>query len=298
MWGVVATVKAPVEKVLAFVAHHLSLGAGHVWIYFDDPEDPAHEAVKRLPKVTATRCDAAWWQARGARPERHQNRQVKNARQAYLACRLPWIAHLDCDEFLAPLRPVDEILAEIPPEQIMVRAEPHEAVHDPALPDEIFTARLFRAALKGGHAPLLSQVIGGYADVLPNGLMSHHVGKAFFRTGIKALSPRLHGAFVNGTRLPGPPFHPDLRLLHFHAQDRAAWQAALPYRLTRGAYQYAPALQSFLMAATPGQVDDFYRKTQMLNADQERMLRSANRLAEADLRLRDKVAALPGGAGT
>ena len=37
-WSLVATVKAPEEKVLAFAAHHLSLGANHLWLYFDDPD--------------------------------------------------------------------------------------------------------------------------------------------------------------------------------------------------------------------------------------------------------------------
>ena len=55
-WAVVATVKAAEEKVLAFVAHHLSLGAARIYLYFDDPDDPAHAAVAGLHRVTATRC--------------------------------------------------------------------------------------------------------------------------------------------------------------------------------------------------------------------------------------------------
>ena len=38
-WAVVATVKAPQDKVLACVAHHLSIGAAQVFLYFDDPDD-------------------------------------------------------------------------------------------------------------------------------------------------------------------------------------------------------------------------------------------------------------------
>ena len=235
---------------------------------------------------------AAHWARIGRRPDRHQNRQSRNAQDAYRACTQPWLAHLDVDEFLLPDLPPGEILAGLPRHQAMLRAEPFEAMHDPTLPDDIYTARLFRGALRDPHAALRPAVLGPYAGVLPQAMLSHLAGKAFFRTGIKGLSPRLHGAFLNGERLPGPPFDPRLRLLHFHAQDRAAWQAALPFRLTRGAYQYHPELQSHLAAATPEQVAAFYATTQELTADSIAVLRKAGRLVEADLHLADKVAQL------
>ena len=291
-WGLVATVKAPKSKLLAFLAYHLDLGAGHVWLYFDDPDDPACAAVSDLAHVTAIACDAAHWARIGRRPDRHQNRQSRNAQDAYRACTLPWLAHLDVDEFLLADLPPGEILAGLPRHQAMLRAEPFEAMHDPTLPDDIYTARLFRGALRDPHAALRPAVLGPYAGVLPQAMLSHLAGKAFFRTGINGLSPRLHGAFLNGERLPGPPFDPRLRLLHFHAQDRAAWQAALPFRLTRGAYQYHPDLQSHLAAATPEQVTAFYATTQELTADSIAVLRKAGRLVEADLNLADKVAQL------
>ncbi len=107
-WGLVTTVKAPPEKVLAFVAHHLSLGCARIWLYFDDPEDPAFDAIADLPHVTAVRCDAEHWEKLRTRPERHQNRQVKNAQATWKACRLPWLGHIDVDEFLWPSLPVSK----------------------------------------------------------------------------------------------------------------------------------------------------------------------------------------------
>ncbi len=294
-WGLVATVKAAPEKVAAFVAHHLSLGAARIWLYFDDPDDAAFDLVARIPQVTATRCDTDHWERLRTRPERHQNRQSRNAQAAYKACLLPWIGHVDVDEFLWPSRPgetVAGILGTLPPDQLTLRMEPFEAMHDPSLPDDVFTARLFRGPLKQRFAHLREPVLGSYAAILPEGHLSHTNGKSFFRTGIQQLSPRLHGAFLNGERLSGPAFDRRLRLLHFHAQDREAWLNALPFRLTRGAYQYHAEMQAHLANAGPEEIGFFYDRTQLLTADLASLLTGEGRLVEADLGLRNRIAAL------
>jgi hypothetical protein len=109
------------------------------------------------------------------------------------------------------------------------------------------------------------------------------VGKAIFRTGVAGLSLRLHGAFLNGSRLRGPAFSREIVLLHCHAQNKAAWRDALDFRLTRGAYQYQPALQAFLAGASPDELDLFWRETQILSPEKQALLRGAGRLVEADL---------------
>jgi hypothetical protein len=291
-WALVATVKAPEDKVLAFVAHHLGLGAQRIFLYFDDPEDPAHAAVAGLPRVTATRCTPAYWAQRNGRHDRHQNRQARNARDAYQRAGTDWLGHLDVDEFLHARRPVADVLADLPGTDQVLRLEPFEAMHDPALPDDIFTARAFRGSLKGVPDALRHRVLGRHAGVIPDGLLSHAVGKVFFRTGIPGLSPRLHGVMLQGTRLPAAAWRDDLQLLHFHAQDPAAWRAALPFRLTRGAYMYRPALQEFLSRADADAIDAFYRQTQTLPEGCTSDLLTLGRVILTDLALRPKVRAL------
>jgi hypothetical protein len=293
-WGVVATVKAPEDKVLAFVAHHLSLGASRIWLYFDDPDDPAHAAIARHPRVTATRCTDAYWSTRGGRHDRHQNRQARNARDAYERSGTDWIGHIDVDEFLHASRPITGILDDIPPKTLLLKMEPFEAMHDPLLPDDIYTSREFRGALRHEHWPLRRKVLGPYRQMIRDGMLSHSVGKVMFRTGIRRLSPRLHSVMRQGVRLPTPDWHPELTLLHFHAQDRQAWLAALPFRLTVGAYQYRPLLQAHLKAATPAQIDAFYLRTQVLTLDVAAELQAAGRLIITELHLRQKVRAMLG----
>lgn len=281
-WGLVTTVRAPQAQVLAFVDHHLGLGAARLWLYFDDPDDPAFDAVAARPQVIATRCSGAYWQTIARRrPEKVETRQTRNAQAAYAACELPWLGHVDIDEFLWPTRPVSQLLAKVPPEDVMLRMEPFEAMHDP---DRLAgPPRIFRAALRARHAALRPAILGRYAPILPEAMLSHSVGKAFFRSGIADLSLRLHGAFRHGERVKGPAFNPEIALLHCHAQDRAAWSSALEFRLTRGAYQYQPALQAFLQAASPAEIDHFYDETQTLTPHKKEVLLAAGRLIEADL---------------
>ncbi len=293
-WALVATVKAPGEKILAFLAWHLDLGASQITLCFDDPDDPALAliAAQHLPRLRLIACDAAHWQAAGGRPERHQNRQAKNARMVYRSCEAAWLGHIDVDEFIWSPEPPGALLGALPPSQIMCRMEPFEALHDPDLPDDIYTARAFRGPLKQAHAALRGPVLGDYATILPEAMLSHSAGKVFFRTGVPGLSPRLHGAFIGGERLPGPGFHPGLRLLHFHAQDREDWLTALPFRLTRGAYQYRPEMQAWLASASAEEVADFYLATQRARPEAAALLHDAGRLVEARLDLRRRVADL------
>jgi hypothetical protein len=295
-WGVVATVKAPEDQVLAFVAHHLSLGAAQVWVCFDDPADPAFDRIARLPRVTAIRCTDWYWLLRGGRSARHRSRQIANARHVQRQCRLDWLAHLDVDEFLHAPGPVADILAEVPAAVPTLRMEPFEALHDPGLPDDIFTACRFRGPLRDGWARLRPAIFGPFAGPVSKGSLGHTLGKAFSRPGFPDLALGLHAAFLNRIAIE-PPFHPDLRLLHFHAADPVAWRQALPFRLRRGAYHHAEeeTLRIFLSRAGDDELDSFYREVMTLTPEKAALLSQHDRLITADLGLRAKVARLLAG---
>jgi hypothetical protein len=293
-WGLATTLKATPDQVRAFVAHHLALGAAELWLFFDDPDDPAVGHVSGLPRVRCIRCDAAHWASAGHRPDRHQNRQGRNMKWAYRRTRLPWLGHIDVDEYLLPRRPVGEVLAGLHADQVELRMCPWEALHDPGLPDDIFTSRSFRAPIRGAERGGLRDIaFGAYVAPMKAGVLSHYVGKCFFRTGCAGLDPRLHGGFVGGVRLPSLPHDRDIALLHFHAEDPARWFDRLDFRLARGAYQYNLPLSEWLRAATDAERRAFYDRVQAPDAEVRRRLREAGALIEVDLRLRDKVAALP-----
>lgn len=294
-WSIVATVKASEDQVLAFLAHHLPLGPARIRLCFDDPDDPVAARVAALPQVEVLRCDTAHWACFGTpRPDKHQARQAFNAQAAYRQRAEDWLLHLDVDEFLLPDRPVAEVLAAVPAARAILRVAPWEALHDPEMADDIFTARHFRAELSGeAKAAQRRAVFGPYADLLPAGVLSHAIGKCFFRTGIADLRPWIHGAKIHGTRLPSGPPAPDMALLHFHAQDPTRWRAQLPFRLSRGAYVLKPELQTFLSAATPAEIDAFYTQVQTVTPKALALLRDLGLLKETTLTLRAKIAALP-----
>lgn len=294
-WDIVSTMKATEEKVLAFAAHHLALGADHLWLFFDDPDQPIPQPLVNHPRVTVTPCDEAHWvRVIRKRPPQHQNRQTHNSRLVYRELvTSDWIAHIDVDEFiLPPLRPIAAILDDTPPETIAMKMEPFEAMHDPLLPDDIYTSREFRGALRHEHWPRRRAALGPYRKVIRDGMLSHTIGKVIYRTGVPGLLPRLHAVMVDKEFVPTPTFQPEMKLLHFHSQDRAAWEAALPFRMTKGAYQFRPELQAFLAEATPEQIDKFYRRTQMMSVDLRDELAKVGRVIIADLDLRAKVQAL------
>ena len=296
-WAVVATMKAPEEKVLAFAAHHLSLGADHLWLFFDDPAQPIPEPLAKHPRVTITKCDDDhWMHACKKRPPQHQNRQTQNARLTYRELvTSDWIVHIDVDEFLLTPRPISAILDDTPADTIAMRLEPFEAMHDPLLLDDIYTAREFRGALRHEYWPRRRAALGPYRKVIRDGMLSHSVGKTIYRTRIPGLLPRLHAVMLNKVMITPPSWQPDIKLLHFHAQDKAAWLAAVPFRITKGAYQFRPELQAFLAEASPEEVDKFYRRTQILPFDLRDVLVTDGRVLIVDLGLRKKVKALGDG---
>lgn len=294
-WGLCATIKAPADQVAAFVAHHLAAGAARIWLHYDDPAQAAE--APRHPQVTAVACDDGYWRRTvGRRPDKHQRRQSRNVQRVYAETRLPWLGHWDVDEFLWTTAPLAEVLDRAPKADAMVRLAPWEALHNPALPDDIFTARAFRAALKGpDRAGLRDRVFGEFAPLLPDGVLSHSAGKCLFRTAISGLEPRIHGAFQGGERVRGAGFVTEAAILHFHAQGRDDWLARVPFRVTRGAYQNNLALAAFLGTATPAQLAGFYDRVQVERPEMLGILQEAGALVEVDLGLRAKVAALGGG---
>ena len=81
-WGIVSTIKAPLADILDFAAWHLDAGASHLYIYLDEDVPDTQAALNAHPAITALHTDAAWWDKRGGRPEKHQVRQSVNARHA------------------------------------------------------------------------------------------------------------------------------------------------------------------------------------------------------------------------
>ncbi|WP_425046181.1 glycosyltransferase family 2 protein [Primorskyibacter sp. S87] len=232
-WGLVATVKAPVQDILTFAAHHIELGAHRIYIYLDEDHAEARAALTAHPKVRVTLCDEAYWQKRrGQRPRKHQSRQAANATHAYRRkAEIDWLIHLDVDEFLWPDASVAGQLASLPDHARVARVRPVEALagDDPA----------FKAFIPPGpeRDRIVSRLYPRFGHFVKGGFMSHVAGKIFVRTGLDAIQLRIHDAFQKGERLPTDMELGWARLCHFHGDDWDHWIAAYRFRLEQGAYR-------------------------------------------------------------
>ncbi|WP_306132446.1 glycosyltransferase family 2 protein [Roseivivax marinus] len=238
-WGLVCTTNAATEAVLDFAAWHLEAGAHRLFIYLDAPDPRTEAALAAHPRIKVTVTDAAWWEKRNGRPDRHQNRQARNARHAYtqLSRDLDWLGHIDVDEFLLAERPVADHLAALPPDALTARVRPVEllARGDGDAPATRSFKTLPLDQARRQHAA--RACFGHWADHLSGGFLSHVAGKVFVRIGLERVQIRIHNAFVGEDQNPGMVELPDLPLAHAHAPDWTTFAAHYRFRLDRGSYR-------------------------------------------------------------
>ncbi|SIS70699.1 Glycosyl transferase family 2 [Roseivivax lentus] len=236
-WGIVATVKAPLPRLLDFAAWHLDLGASQLFLYLDDGDPAAREALSGHPRITVTETDAAYWAKKGGRPDAHQNRQCRNARHANnRKTDLDWLAHIDVDEFLLPEGDIGAALAALPDAALCARMRPVEALATPEGSDKITYFKAFHLDQPTRQAAA-SRIFGAWAQHLSGGFLSHVAGKLFFRAGTKGLQIRIHNVILDGEQNPGQATLDTVRLGHFHAASWEAFEAAYRFRLAHGSYR-------------------------------------------------------------
>ena len=236
-WAVVATVDEPPAVVQAFVAWHLALGASHVFLYCDRPDDPVQEAVAHLSQVSVFACDDAHWLQIGkSRPRRHQVRQVANARDAYARTDVGWLVHIDADEFLCPQTSISHSLSSVAEDVDCLIIPVAERVHLEGAQN----LSIFEGAFR---RPFVSSITKGRAVFGPDyaltykGLAGHAQGKAFVRTG-RAMRLSIHRPKSTDKEREVISARADcanLELLHFDGLTPLQWT----FKLARMAHALA-----------------------------------------------------------
>lgn len=114
--AIVTTLRDSAAVIESFVAYHRAIGFDHIFLFFDDPDDPSLGWARGQPHVTAIPRDGALREAwsklsryaeNAAHTEREvMARQVLNVQHAMNLARakgLKWLLHIDADElFYAP----------------------------------------------------------------------------------------------------------------------------------------------------------------------------------------------------
>ncbi len=240
-WGIVSTVKAPAREILDFVAHHLDLGADHIWIYLDARNEKAQLALEAHPQVTVTRTDSSYWKAnKKQKPPMHQVRQTFNAKHAYAqADNVDWLLHIDVDEFIWPQSNVSEILDALPQECLSARVYPSEAMSSDGVDDADPEVTWFKAWISGkqGRRAISRQLYPNYGDYVKGGFVSHVAGKLFARTRVQGIQIRIHKVTLDGVEVSEECTLQSMELLHLHITDWETWQKKFDYRHEKGSYR-------------------------------------------------------------
>ena len=228
-WGVAATCREPDALVVAFVAHHIALGASEVHIYLDAPQPSLEALLSQIPQVILTVCTEEYWRERqGRRPRAIEPRQVMNIFDAYTRTKLPWLMHLDADEFLQCDLPIGLMLADLPEAVEYVVFPPRERAFLEGQPQRHLFEGVYRAPVSRalGGAPYL---FSNSKEFLNRGILGHHHGKSMMRTG-KRLIPGIHTP-RRPARHRGEPLvswaAPKARMLHFDGLTALHWSAKL-----------------------------------------------------------------------
>jgi hypothetical protein len=233
-WGVVSTIKAPIEHIARFAAWHLVAGAHHIHIHLDVPDTRISERLAH-PQITYTQCDDAYWaKAPEKAHQTHQLRQAYNATRSYRASNMDWLAYIDVDEFLLTKITLAEQLAAAQHDAAFVRIHPVELMaHDT---DPFNETAYFKRARKHAKQPksVLETIYPTFGAYVPEGFISYAGGKNITRTGIPDARIGIHATMHMGVRLSNGQHIDDIAIGHAHAPDWATFKAHFDYRISKG----------------------------------------------------------------
>ena len=193
--AVVSTVKTPLDELRPFVEHYRHIGVDRFFLFFDDGEDSAYDAFDYPDWLIKTRCTQAYWdEADAGRPETIERRQEVNATRALEAARadgFEWIIHIDNDELIHALQPLQQVLAQAQGD--VLRFAAREAVSDQEDYDSIFEPTLFKVPV--GRWPMLGARLLGCRRALYLGryFRGHLTSKAAVRISDRIVDLGIHG---------------------------------------------------------------------------------------------------------
>lgn len=281
-WAVVATVDEHPAVIQAFVAWHLSLGAAHVFLYCDRPDDPVQGVFTHLPQVTVVSCDDAHWSRIGKnRPHRHQVRQVRNARDAYARAGADWLVHIDADEFLWSQAPIAQHLTAVSDAADCLVIPVAERVHLAGGDDRSIFEGAFRR-------PFVSSVTKGRAvfgsdySMTYKGLAGHAQGKVFTRTE-RPLQLSIHRARSTDKKSDVLSVRADrdqLELLHFDGLTPLQWTfklARMAHALVKkGGMPPSPhrRKQANALLAEPDKAAEIYHRLKTADEAQQTLMKN------------------------
>ncbi len=225
-WGVVTTVRAPLDVCESFARHYRSIGASHVHLFHDDPQVAS---IVELDGVSNVICDDAYW--KGKRPGGLEMRQRINATNAKLTTHVDWLMHCDIDELCHGFQSISAVLGAQADATAGVTVSSLEAVYvTPPDQDQIFSTPYFKAFFgRDGrfkaYAAEAAEYFGDIAFASKCGFWGHVQGKSFIRTAVDIGKMPLHhkGERSDGWDMRVPTT--DIVLRHYDSSSYDLWRS-------------------------------------------------------------------------
>ncbi|MBO9450947.1 glycosyltransferase family 2 protein [Tropicibacter sp. R16_0] len=192
-WGVVCTCAEPTPLMVAFVAHHLEMGAHRIYLFLDQPNPELCDILADVRKCEIIVCDAAYWlETLGTdRPVSTEKRQIQNAFNAYGRAEVDWLAHVDADEFLHSDVDLSRYLGAVPDGVDYVAVPNVERVFDSTVAQRHLFDGVMRRPLPRSWVKQEAIFSDDITPYLSRGLPAHGSGKSIMRTGV-GLLPGIH----------------------------------------------------------------------------------------------------------
>lgn len=263
--ALVTTLRGAAPVIDSFVRYHLALGFTRLYLFFDDPHDPALQRVRDAHDARIAifehgpALQSAWRQcAQYSHYAPHVEREVmarqclnvEVAVQHALADRIEWLLHIDADElFYAPGQDAGTHFARLSATGIERAVYPNlEALPESEAIDDFFReVTLFKSnrnLFPGGRLDARQEALArDVPQLLPNGFLFYSNGKGAARVRPGLVPDGVHR--FHRTRFPraeqaadaaGPPaverVIADCRVLHYACCGFAA--LAAKYRILGG----------------------------------------------------------------
>ena len=245
--AVVTTLRGAWPVIDSFVRYHLAAGFSRLYLFFDDPADPALEVVlgandprltilSRGPELEAEwrRCVQFGYYAPHLAHEvmARQSLNVEVAAQRALADRIEWLLHIDADElFHCTGQDVPAHFAQLGAAGIERAVYPnHEAICETETVGDFFREvtlfKVNRNLLRGGRFSPSQQALADRARFPPTFFLFYSNGKSAARVRPGLVPDGVHRFHARRYPRPGQPAQPpsppgaervvgDARVLHY-----------------------------------------------------------------------------------
>ena len=189
-FGIVSTIRENPKQTKEFIDYHLNIGASHIVVCFDDPEDPVMADYRDEPRVTCIPCTQDHWNQLAGQTTKFNEEHIKNnfryGSRLLRAMGVDFIICLDGDELLYADEPVPLLLSKVKKQFDIVKFPVLEAVQHPGMNDALaLRSRCFKVPRNGRSirhkigCPVLHR---RFNHLTKSGFFGHQAGKAFFRS--------------------------------------------------------------------------------------------------------------------